>query len=237
MCRFFISVPLQILPRSIINRDYMVFNVTQALLDNLLNTFPWVEVSNAQMQQTQTQSAHFRNSSTSNAFGGLLLDKALIVVYENIDASQLRGNYRRKKRHLGSNMREVLSHINAPWNVSVTMQTPSTIDDEQTECGIHTWYVDFRALQWYWILYPSGYYANSCRGRCTVPKTGDGSSNYAVLKSLYHTQTGAQQNDSLPVTSCTPTQMTSITLIYCNVNTDMIAIRLPQMVIRHCGCR
>ncbi|XP_041359991.1 protein dbl-1-like [Gigantopelta aegis] len=242
----FEGVPLQRMPRSTRNRDYLVFDATQALLANRLNANPWVEVSAPHMRPNSTLTAHFRHNSLGEVLDGLYLDKALMIVYENIDAARLRSSNYRSKRQTSRGFVDQFWNFNAVLNFTTTRtHTPDNgtadddddDDDDQAVCGVRPWYVDFASMGWVWIVSPRGYYANSCGGTCTLGTVGNRMTNYAFMKSLYHRHTGFQHADTLSVTSCTPTRMSPVRLLYYNINHDLISQRLPQMAVSECGCR
>ena len=102
-------------------------------------------------------------------------------------------------------------------------------------CCKQRFFVSFRALGWDdWIIAPSGYYANYCRGDCGGPhRTPDTFLNYHT-----HVLEEFRRMDSFPDPQpcCAPTKFSSMSLIYFGLDMNIIKRDLPKMVVDECGC-
>ena len=102
-------------------------------------------------------------------------------------------------------------------------------------CCKQRFFVSFRDLGWDdWIIAPSGYYANYCRGDCGGPhRTPDTFLNYHthVLEEFRKLETAP---DLQPC--CAPTKFSSMSLIYFGPDMNIIKRDLPKMVVDQCGC-
>ena len=102
-------------------------------------------------------------------------------------------------------------------------------------CCKQRFFVSFHDLGWDdWIIAPSGYYANYCRGDCGGPhRTPDTFLNYHthVLEEFRKLETAP---DLQPC--CAPTKFCSMSLIYFGPDMNIIKRDLPKMVVDQCGC-
>ena len=124
----------------------------------------------------------------------------------------------------------------------------------QQPCCKQRFYVSFKALGWDdWIIAPSGYYANYCRGGCgsVLTRTPDTFSSYhthvidQVLKvgggggggsdggvgGVQHQHLMMQQGPC-----CATTKFSSMSLIYFGPDMNIIKRDLPKMVVDECSC-
>ncbi|KAI4454776.1 tgf-beta family [Holotrichia oblita] len=102
------------------------------------------------------------------------------------------------------------------------------------QCCKQPFYVSFDKLGWKeWIIAPAGYYANYCKGECGPHRTPD---TYAT----YHTHVIEQFSKNYHLSGmqpcCAPMRFSSISLIYYDMNHNIIKRDLPKMVVDECGC-
>lgn len=109
------------------------------------------------------------------------------------------------------------------------------------ECCLITYFVDFNALKWSWILSPSGFLANYCNGKCNEKKSFKYASKYsqnAEVKLTYNEKflTGDYETGEMMETCCHPVSMDSLVIKYIANNGSIISKVLPNMIITGCGC-
>ncbi|KAF7990098.1 hypothetical protein HCN44_009087 [Aphidius gifuensis] len=102
-------------------------------------------------------------------------------------------------------------------------------------CCKEKFYVSFAKLGWDdWIIAPQGYYANYCRGECTIGyRTPDTFLNYYT-----HVMDEYKKIDKLAGMQpcCAPVKFSSMSLIYYGPDSNIIKRDLPKMVVDECGC-
>ena len=116
---------------------------------------------------------------------------------------------------------------------------------QQQQCCKQRFYVSFRALGWDdWIIAPSGYYANYCRGGCgtALTRTPDTFSSYhthvidQVLKVGSPSAADQHLSAAMQQPCCAPTKFSSMSLIYFGPDMNIIKRDLPKMVVDECAC-
>ena len=75
-------------------------------------------------------------------------------------------NSGRKKRHVQNENNELESASDYTANLC-----KNNYPNSMRECCLITYFVDFNALKWSWILSPSGFLANYCSGKCNEKKS------------------------------------------------------------------
>lgn len=103
-----------------------------------------------------------------------------------------------------------------------------------TLCCKERFFVSFRELGWDdWIIAPSGYFANYCRGDCGGMRTPDmiGSYHAHVIEEYRKMD---RLNGMQPC--CAPLKFSAMSLIYFGPDTNIIKRDLPKMVVDECGC-
>ncbi len=133
-------------------------------------------------------------------------------------------------------------------------RTPLDCGPATRQCCKQRFFVSFKALGWDdWIIAPSGYYANYCRGDCgsgpngSGPRTPDTFLNYHthVLEEFRKTtsvtaaEASNNNNNNLILhhqPCCAPTKFSSMSLIYFGADMNIIKRDLPKMVVDECGC-
>lgn len=110
------------------------------------------------------------------------------------------------------------------------------------ECCLITYFVDFNALKWSWILSPSGFLANYCSGNCNQKNSFQYASKYsqnAEVKLTYNDQLRIKSDyltNEMMETCCHPVSMDSLVIKYIATNGSIISKVLPNMIITGCGC-
>lgn len=102
------------------------------------------------------------------------------------------------------------------------------------QCCKQRFYVSFKEMGWDdWILAPTGYFANYCRGDCSGNRTPDTFTNYysTVIEEYRRMDrlVGMQP-------CCAPLKFSSMSLIYFDGDQNILKRDLPKMVVDECGC-
>ncbi|XP_032794663.2 histone-lysine N-methyltransferase, H3 lysine-79 specific [Daphnia magna] len=158
----------------------------------------------------------------------------------------------------------IVIHTDSSSSRRLRRRTPLDCGPTTSACCKQRFFVSFRALGWDdWIIAPSGYYANYCRGDC-----GSGAAGRAPESFLsYHSHVLDQVRKQLPALAispsktkkkkkmqaseqqrqqrlfanylqpcCAPTKFSSMSLIYFGPDMNIIKRDLPKMVVDECGC-
>ncbi|KAI9559977.1 putative inhibin beta chain-like isoform X1 [Daphnia sinensis] len=156
----------------------------------------------------------------------------------------------------------IVIHTDSSSSRRLRRRTPLDCGPTTSACCKQRFFVSFRALGWDdWIIAPSGYYANYCRGDC-----GSGGAGRAPESFLsYHSHVLDQVRKQLPSLAispsktkkkkktqsseqqqrlfanylqpcCAPTKFSSMSLIYFGPDMNIIKRDLPKMVVDECGC-
>lgn len=102
------------------------------------------------------------------------------------------------------------------------------------QCCKQRFYVSFKEMGWEdWIIAPSGYFANYCRGDCGGYRTPDTFVNHYT-----HVIEEYRKMDRLSGMQpcCAPLKFSSMSLIYFDSDSNIIKRDLPKMVVDECGC-
>ncbi|XP_054714065.1 bone morphogenetic protein 7-like [Uloborus diversus] len=101
-------------------------------------------------------------------------------------------------------------------------------------CQRWTLYVSFKDLGWQdWIIAPDGYGAFYCKGECSFPLNAHmNATNHAIVQTLVH----LINPTAVPKPRCAPTQLSAITVLYFDDNSNVILKKYKNMVVKSCGC-
>lgn len=98
----------------------------------------------------------------------------------------------------------------------------------ENRCCLYPMEVTFADFGWRWIIVPQRYKANYCSGECEMK----------LLQDYAHTSMVSNlKKNSSQIICCTPTALSSLSMLYFS---DMAVIEqkdLPNMVVESCGCR
>lgn len=96
-----------------------------------------------------------------------------------------------------------------------------------TRCQRKGWYVDFRRLHWNnFIIYPEGYTAFDCFGKCTV-NDDEIANNHIKLLDFF------KQRLSL----CVPITYLPLPIMYYDAFGNVVLKNYENMIATNCGCR
>lgn len=96
------------------------------------------------------------------------------------------------------------------------------------ECCLQPFYVSFRNLGWEnWIVAPSGYFSNYCRGKCALENGSYRQSNYQRFFSNF---------DNNFEKCCAPVKFSKMSLIYYGDDGELVKRDLEKMVVEECAC-
>ncbi|KAL3887866.1 hypothetical protein ACJMK2_000255 [Sinanodonta woodiana] len=101
-------------------------------------------------------------------------------------------------------------------------------------CQRHTLYVSFKSLGWQdWVIAPDGYAAFYCGGECSFPLGAHlNATNHAIVQTLVH----LYEPTEVPKPCCAPTQMTGISVLHFDDNSNVLLKIYKDMVVKSCGC-
>ncbi|XP_028629663.1 bone morphogenetic protein 8B [Grammomys surdaster] len=102
-------------------------------------------------------------------------------------------------------------------------------------CRRHELYVNFRDLGWLdSVIAPQGYSAYYCAGECIYPLNYcTNTTNHATMQALVH----LMKPDIVPKVCCVPTELSAISMLYYDKNSNVILRRERNMVVQACGCQ
>ncbi|XP_035232613.1 bone morphogenetic protein 7-like [Stegodyphus dumicola] len=102
------------------------------------------------------------------------------------------------------------------------------------DCQRWALYVSFKDLGWKdWIIAPDGYGAFYCEGRCRFPMNSQmNATNHAILQALVHLTNPAKA----PKPCCAPSQLSPVSVIYFDDNSNVVLKKYKNMVVKSCGC-
>lgn len=96
------------------------------------------------------------------------------------------------------------------------------------ECCLQPFYVSFRNLGWEnWIVAPSGFFSNYCRGKCAIKNGSYRQTNYERFFSNFDTNFEK---------CCAPVKFSKMSLIYYGDDGGLIKRDLEKMVVEECAC-
>ncbi|XP_022080339.1 bone morphogenetic protein 2-like [Acanthaster planci] len=101
-------------------------------------------------------------------------------------------------------------------------------------CARKSMYVDFHEIGWSdWIIYPEGYNAFECTGRCPFPLSQTVQpSNHATVQSLMHLISA-----DVAAPCCVPSQLDPIVVLFFDSDGNVVLKQFDNMVATACGCR
>jgi len=106
-------------------------------------------------------------------------------------------------------------------------------------CRLYKWLVDFRALNWTWVVAPHTFEAGYCAGRCPS-HNGDlervNLTNHAFMRMLHRAWTMNIDGGRLPAPSCVSVRYSPLSMLY-RTNEDTFELRhVNEMISTACGC-
>ncbi len=115
-----------------------------------------------------------------------------------------------------------------------------------TRCCMQSYTINFAEIGWDWIIEPTEYVANYCRGTCSSsgPFTFD-HSQVASLKAHHIQSQNRGRSASARAASivaadltpcCAPERLDPLSIMYLNSNNQVTVDLLPDMIVTSCGC-
>jgi len=106
-------------------------------------------------------------------------------------------------------------------------------------CRPYRWSVDFRVLNWTWIVAPQQFEAGYCAGRC--PSHGGdlervNLTNHAFMRMVHRAWSLNVDGGRLPPPSCVSVQYTPLSILYRTDNNTFELRHVNEMVSTACGC-
>ncbi|MCL4148504.1 UNVERIFIED_CONTAM: hypothetical protein GTU68_029861, partial [Idotea baltica] len=146
-----------------------------------------------------------------------------------------KGAHKPGSRRLESTNRPFLEIRTSPSPSRRLARRALQCDKDTKMCCKQNLSVSFKDLGWDdWIIAPSGYQANFCKGSC--------SSLYRTLDSFsnFYSQIAEELKRKLLVETltqcCAPTRLSPMSLIYLDEASNIIVRNVPGMVVEECGC-
>lgn len=103
--------------------------------------------------------------------------------------------------------------------------TCDQVKNEKSACCVDNFYVNFTHIGWdKWILYPPGYKANYCRGKCDLSHA------------RYYHSTLLSKYSHVVSLCCSPKQMAPLNLLYIDEENKVHQKSIPDMVVESCDC-
>lgn len=103
-------------------------------------------------------------------------------------------------------------------------------------CCKESLYIDFKSIGWDdWIVRPSGYHANFCRGSCNeVASIIKSKSQHSTVLNKLLVNSRSDKLELVPC--CTPTKYRDLPIIMLDKDGVATASILPNMIAEDCGC-
>ena len=106
-------------------------------------------------------------------------------------------------------------------------------------CRRHTWLVDFRVLNWTWVVAPHQFEAGYCDGRCPSHR-GDlnrvNLTNHAFLRMVHRAWAVNVDNGQLAAPSCVSVQYMPLSMLYKTDENTFELRHISEMISTACGC-
>ncbi|XP_067123822.1 growth/differentiation factor 8-like [Centruroides vittatus] len=108
--------------------------------------------------------------------------------------------------------------------------------EQSTGCCREQFFLAFSDIGWNdWIIQPPGYTANYCKGNCIDDASLTRFHHTTVIQQ--HLQKMKAKNESTPLSlCCSPSRLSSISLIYMDENQAIFQKVLPNMIVEACDC-
>ncbi|KAF2359160.1 TGF-beta propeptide, partial [Trinorchestia longiramus] len=148
---------------------------------------------------------------------------------------KFKGAYKPDSKGLDASYRPFIVIRTKPSSTRSLARRALQCDKNTRHCCKEEFYVSFRELKWDdWILAPSGYHANYCRGSCeSLYQTPD--SFHSMYAHVVEETRRVREPYSISQ-CCAPTRFSPITLIYLDQHKNIIKRDVPRMVVEECGC-
>lgn len=99
------------------------------------------------------------------------------------------------------------------------------VKSDKDACCLESFYVNFTEIGWdKWILYPSGYNANYCRGQCDISHA------------RYYHSTLLSKFSHIIGLCCSPRQMAPLSLLYIDEDNKVHQKLMANMIVESCDC-
>lgn len=114
-----------------------------------------------------------------------------------------------------------------------------TLGDNDGYCRAYRWQVDFRALNWSWIIAPQSFQAGYCAGRC--PSHGEdldrvNLTNHVFMRMVHRAWGLNTDGGRLAPPSCVSVRYLPLSILY-RTDANTFELRhVNEMVSTGCGC-
>lgn len=163
------------------------------------------------------------------------IQEPLLVLYENLQSNPLlnRSLVRTKRENDESDLPDYVEEYEwvPEWDGGLT-------ENDVYRCRKSPWRIEFSWFQYDWLLFPTGFNASICSGRCSFPLIGPlNSTYYSLFKNIYHFYTDYIYTSVVPQACCTPISYSSLSILYITQDETPVVRQLPKARVANCGCR
>ncbi len=141
---------------------------------------------------------------------------------------------RRKTRSVPSLLQTYLGRNNRKQSQGLFNSASRFKRNNNDRCRRHGLYVSFTDLGWAdWIIAPEGYPAYYCHGDCPFPLGAHmNATNHAIVQTLVH----LMAHTTIPQPCCAPVDLTAITVLFLDDQSNVVLKKYQNMVVKNCGC-
>lgn len=150
-------------------------------------------------------------------------------------ARKLKGAHKPGPRRSEASHRPFLVVHTAPRPSRRLSRRALQCDKDTKMCCKQNLFISFRELGWDdWIIAPTGYNANYCKGSCaSVFRTLD---TFPHFHSQVMEEARRYRSAGSLEQCCAPTKLSPMSLIYQDEFSNIIKRDVPRMVVEECGC-
>ncbi|XP_078254860.1 inhibin subunit beta Ab [Rhinoraja longicauda] len=105
-------------------------------------------------------------------------------------------------------------------------------------CCRKQFYVNFRDIGWSdWIIAPTGYYGNYCKGECPSHIAGTSGSSLSFHSAVInHYRIRGYSPFNAIKSCCVPTKLRAMSMLYYDDVHNIVKKDIPNMIVEECGC-
>jgi len=159
---------------------------------------------------------------------------AILVVYQNIIP-----DVRATRRALRFGRSRPAATKQNSGNERVRRGVGNKFPESAGYCRLYKWHVDFRALNWSWIVAPHSFEAGYCAGNC--PSDGrdlelTNLTNHAFLRMVHRLRSLNTDGGRLPAPSCVTVRYSPLSILYRTDENTFELRNVNEIVSNDCGC-
>ncbi|XP_015909744.1 growth/differentiation factor 8 [Parasteatoda tepidariorum] len=117
-------------------------------------------------------------------------------------------------------------------------RSPNLCEDGATHCCLKDYHISFKDIGWdSWIIEPSGYKANICKGSCENRMDMAENNHSSIMITLLSKGKIKIPDEIKNSIHCSPKEFKALPIIYIAESGIKIITNLPNMTVTHCACR